>query len=358
MRIAFVVSTLDIGGQERLVVRMAHELRDRGLDVHVVALSPGGMLRSELDPIPVHTVVRRPGYHPGLHVRLFRLFRRLRPDVVHTHNAAPLIYAAPAAQLARVRCVIHTKHGEYGYGARELYLARAVSRSCVDHFVAVSAKTARAASTDERPKKRALCVVENGIPLGDFGPDPEIRRTVRDELGLPRDAKVIGAVGRLVDEKDYPLLVRAAGPLLSENARLVFVGDGPARERIETAVEPRWRDFVSFTGARRDVQRLYRAFDVFASSSRTEGLPLALLEAMTSALPVVATAVGGVPDVVPPDAGILVPHGEPEALRAGIERLLSNETARTRMGECARAYATERFSEDRMMTKYLALYAS
>ena len=358
MRIAFVVSTLNIGGQERLVVRMAHLLRDRGHDVHVVTLSAGGMLRSELGSIPVHSVVRRPGYDPMLHVRLFRLFRELRPDVVHTHNAAPLIYGAPAARLARVRRVLQTKHGEYRYGARELHLARAVSRWCVDHFVAVSAKTAAAAAGAERPPGSTLCVIENGIPLGDFEPDPEIRTAVRDELGLPRDAKVIGAVGRLVDEKDYPLLVRAAGPLLSENARLVFVGDGPARGRIEAAVDPRWRDFVSFTGVRHDVQRIFRAFDVFASSSATEGLPLALLEAMTTALPVVATAVGGVPDVVPPDAGILVPHGEPEALRAGIERLLSDERTRARMGDAARSYATERFGEHHMMRKYLALYAS
>jgi glycosyltransferase involved in cell wall biosynthesis len=128
MRIVQVVLSLGMGGQERLLVRIARALHERGHDVHVVSLTPGGALRSELEgplPIGVHTVARRTGFDPLLYPKLARLFRTLRPDVVHTHNAAPLIYAAPAARLVRVPRIVHTKHGDFRYPRTALRLARA-----------------------------------------------------------------------------------------------------------------------------------------------------------------------------------------------------------------------------------------
>jgi glycosyltransferase involved in cell wall biosynthesis len=355
MRIAEVVLSLDIGGQERLVLRMAQAFQERGHDVHVITLTGGGTLRGELGSIPVHDVVRGAGFDAGLYPRLWRLFRSLRPDVVHTHNAVPLEYAAPAARLARVPRTVHTKHGHIVYSKLSLQLARAATQF-VDHFVAVSTDTAKTAEHNERPGQKRLAVIENGIPLGKFGPDETVRNAIRDELGIPRDALVVGSVGRLVEEKDYPLLVRAMEPILGERVRLVIVGEGIVRADVEAAITPRIRDFVTLTGARRDVSRMLCAFDVYASSSRAEGLPLALAEAMASRLPIVATAVGGVPDIVPADIGVLVPHGDPQALRAAIQRLIDDPEARSSMGEAARRYALGRFAEERMLDRYLALY--
>ena len=355
MRIAEVVFSLDIGGQERLVLRMAQAFHELGHDVHVVTLTGGGALRSELGPIAVHDVVRRSAFDATLYPRLWRLFRSLRPDVVHTHNSVPLHFAAPAARLARVPCTVHTKHGHIAYSKHSVHWGRAATRF-VDHFVAVSKDTAATAERIERPRPERLAVIENGIPLGKFAPDDAARNAIRDELGIPRDALVVGSVGRLVEEKDYPLLVRAMAPILGERVRLVIVGEGIVRAEIEAAITPAIRDFVTLTGARRDVARVLCAFDVFASSSRAEGLPLALAEAMASRLPIVATAVGGVPDIVPPQIGMLVPHGDPQALRAAIQRLLDDPGLRSSMGEAARQYALGRFAEERMLERYLALY--
>lgn len=355
MKIAEVVLSLDIGGQERLLVRMAQALRERGHDVHVVTLTGGGALRGELSGIPIHDVVRKSGFDPTLYFRLFRLFRQLRPDVVHTHNSAPLTYAAPAARLARVRCTVHTRHGFIPYTKRSMQLAQVATR-CVDHFVGVAEDTAKAAAREERPRSERLTVIENGIPLGRFTPDPSARNAVRDEIGIPHDALVAGTVGRMVVEKDYPLLVRAMSPLLGDKRRLVFVGDGGQRPKIEGAIAPEHRPFVHLLGARNDVARVLNAFDVFVLSSENEGLPLVIPEAMASGLPVVATAVGGVPDVVPNDTGILVPHGDDKALRAAIARLFDDAAERRRMAEAARAYALGRFSQEVMLDRYLRLY--
>lgn len=357
IRIVQVVLSLGMGGQERLVVRIARALRERDFDVHVVSLTEGGALRAELGDVTVHDVPKRRGFDPSLHVRLLRLFRTLRPDVVHTHNAAPLVYAAPAAWAAGVRPIVHTKHGNFAYPKATLGLACAASR-CVTHFVSVSDETARAAAKNERPPSERLTVVENGIPLGAFTPDPQVRAAMRSELGIPRGALVVGSVGRLVPDKDYPLLIRALSPLLEDGVRLVLVGDGIARQTIESAVDPGVRPFVSLLGARRDVPKVLSTFDVFASSSRTEGLPLAIPEAMTSGLPVVATAVGGVPAIVPEGSGILVPHGDEAALRDAIDALLRDASRRARMGASARAFALARFAEERMLRQYLTLYGA
>ena len=358
MRIAEVVLSLEIGGQERVVLRLAQALRERGHEMHVVTLTAGGALLNELGTIPIHQIVRKPGFDFSLYPRLWRLFRKLRLDVVHTHNAVPLEYAAPAARLARVKRIVHTKHGHIAYTKRSLQLVRTATRF-VDHFVSVSADTGETADDKEQPRRERHTVIENGIPLAKFAPDEAARVAIRDELGIPRDALVVGSVGRLVEEKDYPLLVRAMGPLLAEKVRLVIVGEGNVRAEIEAAIlalPAGVRQFVLLTGARRDVPRVLSTFDIYASSSRTEGLPLALAEAMASRLPVVATAVGGVVHIVPPQTGVLVPHGDDQVLRAAIKRLIDGSAERTSMGEGARRYALERFAEEHMLDRYLALY--
>jgi glycosyltransferase involved in cell wall biosynthesis len=144
--------------------------------------------------------------------------------------------------------------------------------------------------------------------------------------------------------------------LLGERVRLVLVGEGESRPDIERSVVPEKARFVTLTGPRRDVAALLSAFDLFALSSRTEGLPLAIPEAMATALPVVATAVGGLPSSVPSYCGVLVPAGDEVALRCALAAL-TNDSVRSRaMGRSARGYALARFSIDRMTDAYESLY--
>jgi glycosyltransferase involved in cell wall biosynthesis len=355
MRIVHVVQGLGIGGQERLVVQLSHELAARGHQVAIVSLSPGGRVRREARGVPVYDATRGDGADPSLVTRLAVLFFKLRADVVHTHNPAPLLHAVPAALLARVPGRVHTKHGANLYGRRGLWAARVLVRA-LDALVAVSAETAEIARRKERVPNRRLHVVPNGIPLRDFSADPGARARVRAELGIPADAFVVGSVGRLASEKDYPLLVRAASPLLGERARLVLVGEGDARPAIERAIAPEKAPFVTLTGARSDVPALLAAFDVFALSSLTEGLPLAIPEAMATALPIVATAVGGLPSSVPPQCGALVPACDESALGCALAGLMSDPARARAMGEAARRHALARFSIDRMTDAYEVLY--
>jgi glycosyltransferase involved in cell wall biosynthesis len=275
-----------------------------------------------------------------------------RADVVHTHNPLPLIYGAPAARLVGARA-IHTKHGK-NPGSRGLVVLRQAAARLVHAFVAVSETTAEQAR--EQRDARDVLVIPNGIRLDRYAPDPVARADIRRELGLG-DAWVVGTVGRIDDNKNQAMLVRALTPVLGKTHRLVIVGDGPARAAVEAEIA-RLADPTSviLTGRRMDVPRLVHAFDVFALSSSTEGLPLVVPEAMAAGLPIVTTAVGGLPGVVDEGrTGLLVPVDE-AAMAAALNRLASDRSLAKRLGTRAREIALERYSSDRMVEAYLELY--
>jgi glycosyltransferase involved in cell wall biosynthesis len=355
MRIVHVVQGLGMGGQERMVVQLSHELAARGHELAIVSLSPGGVVRAQAHGLSVVDATRHSGVDGSLPLRLGAVLHRLRADVVHTHNPPPLLYGVPAALIARVPRRVHTKHGANTYGPRGLWAARALVWA-IDAMVAVSAETAAVARSKERVAAARLHVVPNGIPLGRFGRDMRARMRIRSELGISADATVVGSVGRLAGEKNYPLLVRALSPVLSAHVHLVLVGEGPARREIEQSIPHEKAAFVRLLGERDDIPSVLAALDVFALSSHTEGLPLAVPEAMASSLPVVATAVGGLPSSVPQDCGLLVPRGDEAALREALTSLTADIPRARAMGEAARRHAHARFSIERMTDAYEQLY--
>ncbi|WP_394826601.1 glycosyltransferase [Pendulispora albinea] len=358
MRILHVVQSLDMGGQERLILHLARALMARGHQVGVASLTLGGVLRREFEGITVIDVPRQHGFDAMMIARMAKALADFEPDAIHTHNPSPMFYAVPAARLLRIKSIVHTKHGANIYGKRSLHAARVVARFTTA-FVAVSEGTADAARVKERVPPSLLHVIPNGIPLASFGPNPETRARVRRELGIPEDAYVVGSVGRLAPEKDYPLLVRAMSEVLGPNVRLVLVGSGPSQRDIERAIEalpePK-RAWCILTGSRNDVPDLLTAFDVFSLTSQTEGLPLVIPEAMATALPIVATAVGGLPSIVSNQVGILAPYGDAPGLTAAMAALRDDPERRKRMGEAACAYAHQRFSIEEMTDRYESLY--
>ena len=361
LTIAHVLGSFGMGGAERVALDLATAQKQLGLEVLVVSLDGG--TEGPLGPmfraagIPVHTVAKRPGIDLSLPPRVARLLARARVTVVHTHNPSPLIYAAPAARAVGA-AVVHTKHGEGHMGSRGEKLLRKLAAPLAQVFVAVSRETAAQARAQRDCPAARLTVVTNGIDVDRFAPDAETRRAVRDDLSIPQDAWVVGTVGRVDHNKNQPALVRAAAPLLGPGLHLVLIGDGPAMDELRSVVDGLdARAFVHVLGRRTDAGRLYRALDVFALPSLSEGLPLVIPEAMACALPVVSTAVGGIPAVVSDgETGLLVPPGDEEALRRALALLhVDRERARA-MGQAGRARALAAYSVERMNREYLALY--
>ena len=356
--IIHVLSSYGVGGQERVALDLAIGQNARGHEVSVISLAeaPDGAMADEFAAagIAVGRVAKRGALDATLVPRLVRALRARRADVVHTHNPLPLIYGAPAARLVRA-AAIHTKHG-MNPGGHGQHVLRRVAARFIHAFVAVSDTTAAQAREQHDTPARKLHTIPNGIRLDRYAPDPEARAAARVELGLG-DAWVIGTVGRLDTSKNQAMLVRAAAPVLSSRVRLVIIGEGSARPEVEAAIaalpDPRW---AVMTGRRMDVPRLVHAFDVFALSSRTEGLPLVVPEAMAAGLPIVTTGVGGLPGVVDDQVtGLVVPVDE-HAMAAALATLEADRDRARAMGVRGRAVALTRFSSDRMVEAYLELY--
>jgi glycosyltransferase involved in cell wall biosynthesis len=361
MKIAHILSSFDIGGQERVAVDLARAQRAAGHVVVAVSLSAGadGPNREILRSHGVRTMSARKwgGVDPSLPLRLATRLMLERVDLVHTHNPHALVYGATAGALVGAG-VVHTKHGINPGRARQVLLRRAAG-TLVDTFVVVTPLLAKVALQNRECDPARLHVVPNGIDVAAFAPSSDARSLARAGLGIPEDAWVVGTVGRLAPEKDQALLVRAMLPLLKGGTHLVIVGDGPEREALAALIgKSECAPFVHMLGARNDVSSLLPGFDVFALSSRTEGLPLVLLEAMSMQLCVVSTAVGGIPDLIEHGVtGFLVKPGDLAALSAQLTSLSEDPRRTARIGPTARRTVVRLHSLERMAARYEALYA-
>jgi glycosyltransferase involved in cell wall biosynthesis len=362
LNIAHVIGSFEVGGAERVALALAGSQREQGHRVHAISLMsgpPGPLAHAFSDcGVLTRTIAKRPGFDTRLSAKLAAFFARDRVDVVHVHNPQPLIYGAPAGRLANT-AVIYTKHGANRDLGRRVWLRRAAA-VCVDAYVAVSDATAEVARKDHEARENKLLVIQNGIDTSKFCAIPSARASVRRALGLPLNARVIGSVGRLSRPKSHDVLLRAAAPMLAEHhgAYLLFVGDGPERGNLERlAGRLGVHDRVVFTGNRDDVARILNALDVFVLSSRSEGLPLVVIEAMATQLPVIASAVGGLPSVIEHErTGLLVSASDDLALRVAIGQVLVDEDRARALGRRAREAVLERFSLQEMSRAHLSLY--
>jgi glycosyltransferase involved in cell wall biosynthesis len=362
MVIAHVLSSFGQGGQERVAEDLARLQRAAGHEVLAISLAQGpeGPTAAAFRAAGVlpATIAKGPRVDPSLPVRLAAHLRRHRVNVVHTHNPHALIYGAPAAWLSGA-VAVHSKHGMNPDLQRRLWLRR-VAAKFVDAYVAVTPTLATKALAQGDCDSSRLHVIPNGIDVVRFAPSRRGRRKVREELGIPDDAWIVGTVGRLAPEKDQALLIDAMAPLLSEGRRLVIVGDGTERDRLRARIArlPGGR-YVHMLGGREDVESILAALDAFALTSRTEGLPLVLLEAMATGLPVLSTAVGGIPDLVEHRiTGLLSRAGEPAPLTRQLASLSTDASLSRQMGEAGRHQIFEHHSVDRMAKEYGALYES
>lgn len=359
--VVHVVHSLAAGGLENGVVNVV-----AGTGAHVrhaiICLSTAGPFARRLPPgTPVASLDKRPGNDPRLWVRLVRELRRLRPAVVHTRNWATWD-AVPAARLAAVPAVIHGEHGrDVGDPEgrhRRRNLLRRILAPLVTQFVAVSEDLGRWLVSVVGIPAAKVCVIRNGVDLTRFVPGP--RDAARRTLGLPRGARVVGTVGRLDPVKDHASLVDAFAELASAfpDAVLAIAGDGPAGPELAARVARLGLgERVRLLGERDDVPRVLRALDVFVLPSVAEGMSNTLLEAMATGLPVVATRVGGNPELVDDGVtGLLVPRRAPRALAAAIARYLDDPHLAALHGKAGRQRAEERFALPVMCEAYARLY--
>lgn len=363
VRLLYVAANFVTGGAERHLVEMWRRL-DRGrFDVRIAVLKREGAFTPLVEAVglPVHDLrVGRRIYDPsgvaGLW-RLVSLVRAFRPDVIHGYLFGPNLFAALAGRLCRVPVVCVAKRNVDAFESPRQVAVQRLAHRLATHVTAVSREVAASSVALGVPAGR-VTVIENGVDVARF--DGTTRREPLPGLeGVPPGVPLVGSVGCLAPRKDYGTLLEALARLAGTHEfRCVIAGDGPERAALEArAAGLGVAGRVTFLGERPDVDRLLPAFDVFVLSSREEGIPNALLEAMAAARPCVATRVGGNAEVLEHGrTGWLVPARDPAALAAALGEALADPGGAARRGAAARRAMIEERSIDAMVRRHEAFY--
>jgi glycosyltransferase involved in cell wall biosynthesis len=351
-RVLHVVLSLDPGGAERLVMDLCDQRPEASA---VVCLDDIGAWGYALEArgVPVEALGRRPGFRPGLARRIAEAATRHGASVLHCHEYSAYVYGLLAKRLEPSLRVVATIHGRLSDAKAGLkrQLANRMLRLWSADVYAVSHEL-RLRLIEEGFAARHVHVIHNGVRISPL-PGPDARSVARDTLGLGPTAPVVMAVGRLAPVKHFAALIDAIGLVRAQHAavQLVIIGDGPEHNALRTHVE------AAGLTHRDDARQLMAAADVFVSSSVYEGISLTLLEAMAAGLPVVATRVGGTPEVVwPGETGLLVPARNAQALARGVQALLADRQLAASLGAEGRRRVEHAFKLDRMLAQYAAVY--
>ena len=362
LRIIHVVPSLSRGGAERVCVDIVTGLDRCRFDPTVVSLSSicATPLESEVSAncIPLYHLQKPRGYNARAYWQLTCLLRAIAPDLIHTHLHV-LPYVAPIALALGVR-VIHTVHNvaeKESTGAVRLFNRVAFAGGVVP--VAISSAVSSSVSRVYGIAKVRL--IPNGVQLAPYRCNQGIRSAWRSRNGYREDEILVVAVGRLAPQKNHLLLISAFADLAASQyaVRLLIAGDGDRRSALQGEINALGLNCkITLLGDRNDIPSLLLSADVFVLTSDWEGHPLSVIEAMAAGLPVLATGVGGVTDLVRSDVhGILVRPGDKNALTASLRELIDSRLLRARLVSAGRSLALSSLSSERMVQGYEQLYA-
>ena len=362
IKVVHIVPMLGPGGAERVAVDIVRGLNRQRFEVSVISIwrRTGCELESFLDKCDarVEYLGKGWGFDGRIYRRLHRVLKEHHPDVVHTHLHV-LRYALPSLLLLKPPAVVHTVHN---LAEREIEpRARCIQRYALSHgIVPVAVSEEVALSLKGVYGIRQCRVIPNGIPTDCYAHAHGTRMEWRAKVGFTDHHVLFVCVARFAEQKNHALLLKAfsQGPASDPNANLVLVGDGALQEQLESQAENLGvARQVHFLGLRTDIPDLLAAADVFVLSSDWEGNPLSMMEAMACGLPIVSTAVGGVPSLIANGReGFLVPRGDVKGFSGAMTFLLRDRKTRRSMGTAAARRAKENFDVSKMVRAYEQLY--
>ena len=366
--VVHVIYRLAVGGLENGLVNLINRMPPERYRHAIVCIDDYTDFRNRIQrpDVEVYALHKQPGKDPAAYVRFWRLLRRLRPAIVHTRNIGALPFQLPAV-LAGVSGRVQSEHGRDSndiHGTNRKYLIlRRLLRPWVGCHIALSRDLADWLEAYAGVNGRQTSQIYNGVDTERFSLTPQ-RAPLSAGKPFPADAVVIGTIGRMQGEKDQLTLVRAFISLLDsvengrERLRLVLVGEGPLRRQAQALLqEAGAEDLAWLPGTRDDAPALMQGLDIFVLPSLIEGVSNTILEAMATGLPVVATRVGGNPElVVEGETGLLTPPADSAAMADAIHRYVDDPDLRRRHGAAGRERVVRKFSMDGMVAGYLQVY--
>jgi sugar transferase (PEP-CTERM/EpsH1 system associated) len=367
--VAHIIYRLDVGGLENGLVNLINHIPEDRYRHAIICLKDFTDFRRRINKknIDIYALHKKEGKDLLMYARVWRLLRTINPDIVHTRNLASLDCQF-FAWLAGVQCRIHGEHGldinDLELMSNKYRLLRRLLRPLIDRYIPLSRELEEYLCGAIGVQQDRIVSIVNGVDIDRFtptisGPKSGLRRPLRLS-----DVMVFGTVGRMEPEKDQITLGKAFVRLahrvdqVGATVRLVIVGDGSLRAKVQQIFdEAGVSGIVSFAGVREDVGNLLQTMDVFVLPSLAEGISNTILEAMATGLPVVATNVGGNPElVVHGETGYLVPKADPEAMADAMLRYVENRYLIRQHGAAARQRVVEGFSIKRMVERYLDVY--
>jgi glycosyltransferase involved in cell wall biosynthesis len=363
MRVLLLSTSMGMGGADKQLLSAAQELRSRGHHILIVSLTPLGPMGLEARSLGLATEsleMRRGIPDPRGLIQLIRLVRAWKPDVVHSHMVHANLMARALRLLVRVPALVSTIHSLHEGGRLRMAVYR-LTNGLVDQMTIVSEAAGDRFVGEGIIPRKLLRVVPNGVDINLFQHVPAgTRESVREKIALGRQFVWL-AVGRFDPPKDYPNMLRAFALVRQQIAEavLLLVGRGALQEETEAlARDLGVSESVRFLGVRSEVPEIMSAADGYVMSSAWEGMPVVLLEAAAAGLPIVATSVGGIHEVVhDQESGFLVPPRNPEALGQAMLRMIGlSEAQRRSMGERGREHVRAHYGLTRMVEKWEDIY--
>lgn len=363
IRLMQITHDLAIGGLQQVVVNLCRTIdRDR-FHITVLCLRALGPLAQEIEQIGIK-VILLPQSEQGTDyfsfLKVAKILKTEKIQVIHTHNTQPLVDGTLGALFSgKKKRIIHTDHARQFPDKKRYMFAEWSMSLFVYKMVGVSEQTTANLRKYEKISVKKLMTIENGIDGSKFDItiDTEAKRK---ELGLPPDGPVIGVISRLEKVKGITYLLQAMPEILKKYPQLTLlvVGDGAEREPLgKESLQLDIHDHVVFVGSRLDIPEVFQVLDIYVLPSLSEGLPMGLLEAMSSGCPVVATNVGGIPDaVIHGETAILVEPRISEELTEVLIDLLQNEPLRKKLSVDMQNVFQENYSADIMTKRYSLLY--
>lgn len=363
--IVHLIYRLDFGGLETLLVDMINRMPADKYRHAIICLTDYSAFAKKITQpgVEIYSLYKQPGLAFGTHLKLWKLLRRLKPAILHTYNLAAVEYAF-AATLAGVPVRIHAEHGRDAGDPqgknRKHNLLRKLMVPFIDRFIPVSADLQQWLKNVVGIPDAKNTLIHNGVDTEIFSPDKNLLASTNHPFA--RDCFFIGTVGRIQDVKNHSGLIDAfillQKRLPTAKIRLAIVGDGPLLPALKKKVASAGlEEFVWLPGSRTDIAETIRDFDVFVLPSIAEGTPVTILEAMASGLPVIATRVGGIPEVVRHnETGILVPPADTHALANAMATYYQHPELVIGHGTKGREYVVRKNSLQAMLAAYTKLY--
>jgi sugar transferase (PEP-CTERM/EpsH1 system associated) len=359
IKVMHILPSLETGGMENGVVNLANRINKDRFSVGICCLQRLGSLSPRIEPgIEVLNMGQKEGKAILLPVRLAKILRNRRIDIVHTHNGYSGIYGLLAAKIAGVAVSIHGEHGLTAHSSGYRRNLMRVLCGMADKISTVSEGLKKDAQEYWHIKENKVIVLRNGVDHEKFR---RMEGVDRMHFGIRRHEGdiVIGTVGRLADQKNYPLLLRALKEIDNTNVKAVFVGDGPLRPDLEMLVDSLGiRQNVFFMGERQDIPSILNVFDIFVLPSYMgEGIANCMLEAMAVGLPIISSDIDGNIEVVEDEKnGLLFESTNLKSLVEKMVTLIGSENLRKRMGDAGIKRVEHHFSIEKMVSNYERFY--